>query len=216
MHPCTGYESSLGCGVLSHRVAGSSLQRVSRAMRSAGLGAALSLAAMITAVGCSGDSTADPGAGSGGSTGTGGSGGAGGGPGGGGNVDSSTDCAVRTDVDQYSANMTKKGSNGLMSFLLIQSDPAPPALGDNVWKLKVTGSDGMPLTQGLTITLEMVEHGHASPKTPKITYDPATGTYGLDPVYLSMGGKWTITVSITDPSDSAIVIDKAVFFFCVA
>jgi hypothetical protein len=170
---------------------------------------------MITGVGCSGDSnTATGSGGSGGSTGSGGSGG--GGAGGGGNVDSSTDCAVRTDVDHYVANMTKQGTNGLMSFLLIQSDPAPPVFGNNVWKLKVTDAAGMPVTKGLTVSVFMPEHGHNSPIPPTITYDAATGVYGLDPIYLSMGGKWRVTFSITDPNDSAIVIDKVEFFFCVA
>jgi hypothetical protein len=214
----TRNESGSGCGVLSQRMMAPRI--ASCAARSAGLGALLLLTTVIAGAGCAGDSNSTGTVTGTGASGTGGSNGAGGsgsgGSGGGGNLDASTDCAIRTDVDQYSANMTKKGLNGLMSFLLIQSDPGPPVFGSNVWKLKVTGSDGMPVSSGLTVSVFMPEHGHFSPMAPVITYDASTGVYGLDPIYLSMGGKWRITFSITDPNDSALVIDKVEFFFCVA
>jgi hypothetical protein len=186
-----------------------------RGIRSAGFVAWLLVGSMGFSDSCSGDNS-NAGTGGAGGTGTGTGGSSGSGGSGGGDGDGSVACSARTDVDLYSANMTKKGQNGLMSFLLIQSDPAPPVFGVNVWKLKVTGMDGMPVSKGLTVDVFMPDHGHPSPLTPNIIYDAATGVYGLDPIYLSMSGKWRITFNITDPNDSSVVIDKVEFYFCVA
>ena len=200
----------------------SPVYRVSRAMRAAGIGAILSFTAIL-AVGCSGDSNDGSGAGSGGTgtgAGTAGTGGttsgSGGGSGGGGDLDSSTDCSLRTDIDTYAANMMKKGKNNIMSFLLVQSDPGPPIKGNNAWKIKVTGADGMPVSQGITIRVWMPEHGHDSPSKPTITYDNATGTYGLKPINMSvMGGVWRVSVTMNDNSDPPIPVDLADFNFCI-
>jgi YtkA-like len=216
MHQRTRNESGFECGVLSQRVTGASI--ASRSVRSTGLGALLLLAALVTGAGCSGDSNTATGGGSAGSAtsgGTGGTIGGGGGAGGGGNIDSSTACAVRTDVDLYSANMTKKGVNGLMSFLLIQSEPGPPINGDNSWKIKVTDASNSPITTDLVVEPFMPEHGHPSTKTPKVTYDATTGTFKVEPIYLSMSGKWRVRLKVTDPSDSTLDLDRADFFFCV-
>jgi hypothetical protein len=205
--------SSSGCGVLSHEKTAAPPRRAGR------LGSLLFIGAVGLAAGCSGDSSAATGGSSGGSGGSSAGGTSGGGGSGGGDLDGGDStflCSVRPGVDQYAANMTKKGTKGLMSFLLIQSNPAPPIMGSNAWKLKVTGSDGMPVSQGLVVDVFMPDHGHPSPLSPTVTYDPATGVYGLDPIYLSMVGMWRITFTITDPNDSSLIIDKVEFFFCAA
>ena len=190
-------------------------------MRAAGLGAILSFTAIL-AVGCSGDSNdgapGSGGAGTGGTTaGTGGTTSGSGGTGGGGNLDSSTDCSLLADVDTYTANMMKKGKNGIMSFLLVQSDPGPPIMGNNVFKLKVTGADGMPISKGLTIRVWMPAHIHDSSSRPTIRYDAATGTYELNPIDLSrMGGVWQVYLTVNDDGDPPVPIDQAEFNFCIS
>src|SRR5215212_10265556 len=58
-------------------------------------------------------------------------------------ADASTDGSVvhcQTDprVDMYTANLKKPGLHEVLTFTLIESNPAPPARGTNVMKLKVT------------------------------------------------------------------------------
>ncbi|HMI88387.1 MAG TPA: hypothetical protein VK550_30095 [Polyangiaceae bacterium] len=192
------------------------LRLAMRSARRAAFGVCVVMGTASVAVACSADD-ADPGAG-----GAGGSGGTGAGTGGtggssvGGSTDGSTDCSLRAEVDTYSANMTKRGKNNIMSFLLIQSDPAPPIKGNNVFKLKVTGSDGMPVSKGLALRVWMPEHRHDSPSLPMVTYDAASGSYTLNPIDLSiMPGVWRISPTINDESDPPIPIDTADFNFCI-
>lgn len=179
--------------------------------------AGLALIGALGLAACSdeGNSGTTGGAGTGGATGSAGAGGGGGagGMGGGGDTDSSTRCALRTDIDTYSANMTKKGEKGALSFVLVESNPAPPGRTENVWKVKITGADGMPITTGLAVDVRMPEHGHNSTIPPKFTYDAASGTFIIDPVYLHMTGKWRIRLDIVS-ADSTLV-DGAEFFFCL-
>jgi hypothetical protein len=207
--------SSQGCGVLSQeagsRAAGS---RLARGVRGAAFGAFVLLGLASFAAGCAGDDNSGTGGNTGGAGGSGGSGGAGG-SGGGLDQDSSTSCASRTDVDLYTANMTKKGKMGTHSFLLLQSDPAPPARGDNVWKVKITGPDGTPIGKAVTADISMPEHGHNTPIPPTLTFDAASGVWSINPVHFSMAGKWRIIFTARDPNDTALPLDSAEFNFCV-
>jgi hypothetical protein len=165
-------------------------------------------------VGCGDSNNGTGGGAAAGSAGTGGaSGGGAGGMGGEGDRDGSTGCD-RPDVDKYSANMTKKGINDVMSFVLVQSDPGPPIKGNATVKLKITGADGMPVSSGLVVDVFMPEHNHPSPVSPKITYDAASGTFTLDPVYFFMPGKWRLRFDIVDTTGT--LIDRGEFFFCIS
>jgi len=201
---------SKGCGALSHATDG--LRVTCRAIRSVGLGALLMLAAMTAPAACAGDSNNG---GAGGSSG--GSGGAGGsGVEDGGKSDTSTACAVATGVDTYVANLIKKGKNNVLSFQLVQSDPAPPIEGTNVWKVKVLGSDSMPIANDkLSVDIFMPGHNHNTPIPPIVSYDDGGKTFTINPTHFSMGGTWRITLSVYDPGDDSIPIDSVQFFFCV-
>jgi len=210
------HESLDGCGILSHEAGAETfLRRARRSVRAIGLGPVLLLAALSAPMGCAGDSNSGTGGGSGGTGGATGTGGTGG-VGGGGSVDSSTDCALRTDVDTYVANMMKPGKNKIMSFQLIESKPGPPIKGDNDWKVKVTDAGGMPVSQGLRVRVWMPGHGHDALVSPEISYDAMTSTFGLKPVSLKiMGGVWRITLTVTPPDDPQVAIDIADFDFCI-
>ena len=181
-------------------------------MRAAVVGPMVLLGAAIVAVGCS----EDPSNATGGSGGTGsaGGGGAGGSAGSGIDTDSSTDCSLQKGMDNYTANLTKKGKNGMYSFVLVQSDPGPPVYGRNIWKLKVTDPGGMPLTSGLTADVWMLVHGHPSPSLANITFDAASAAFTINPVHLSMPGPWRTTFFV-NPNDADISLDSVEFFFCV-
>src|SRR5262245_24301296 len=45
-------------------------------------------------------------------------------------------CEGAPNLDTYVANLTKAGKAGL-TFVLVSSDPAPPARGTNTWTLKI-------------------------------------------------------------------------------
>lgn len=205
-------DSTQGCGVLSQgaggRPAGS---RFARGVRGAAFGALVLSAVASFAAGCSSDDNNTTGANTGGAGGSGGSGGSGGG----GDLDSSTSCALQTNVDLYTANMTKPGKFGKLSFLLLQSDPAPPARGDNLWKLKITAANGTPVGQQLTAEISMPSHGHNTPIPPMLSFDAGTGTWTINPVHFSMAGVWRINFVVRDPSDTSIPIDSAEFNFCL-
>jgi hypothetical protein len=219
--PAQNGDSAEGCGVLSQAAAVRTVAaRGARTLRAAMFGALLVASVGTFALGCAGDDNNATGTGSGGSGGAGGSGGGSGGSsgaGGGADEDGSTSCAVATDVDTYSANLMKKGRNGKYTFVLVESDPGPPAKNMNVWKVKVTGPDGMPpdLKQ-LAVEISMPAHKHNSSIPPTVTFDAASGTFTVDPVYLQMGGRWRIFFEVRDPNDPALPLDSVEFFFCVS
>jgi hypothetical protein len=194
-------------GVLSH--VSSRLQVACRVIHAVGIGALFLLAAIGAPAACSDDGNGGTGGGSGGAGGN-------GGVDGGGDPDTSTSCAVATGIDTYVANLTKPGRNGVYSFQLVQSDPAPPAEGTNVWKVKVLGGDGMPIANDkLGVDIFMLGHNHNTPIPPIVAYDGGAKTFAINPVHFSMGGTWRITFRVFDPGDDSIPIDSAEFFFCL-
>jgi hypothetical protein len=132
------------------------------------------------------------------------------------------ECAAEAGVDNYAPGLTKLGTNGELTFTLVSSTPAPPALDDNTFLVQVSGPDGTPLAGELSAVLDMPEHGHTSPKTPVITFDAASGSFSLDPMYFFMVGLWRITLTFEPAAsgaagagDAAGSPDSAVFQFCV-
>jgi len=180
--------------------------------------------AMAFVGGCSSDE--NNGTGTSGSGGVGGStstGGAGGSSGGGssaqdaGNHDGFVSCAPPTSpVDDYHANLVKTGSDGVLTFTLVQSDNAPPIRGINAWQLKITRADKSPVTSNVTAQTEMPFHIHPAGVQPDMTYDAAAGLYQATPMYFFMAGYWMakFTVYEADAGPGAIV-DIGTFFFCI-
>ena len=120
-------------------------------------------------------------------------------------------CENAVGLDTYVANLTKTGKSGL-SFVLMTSDPAPPARGTNNWTLKITDASGASIA-GAKVDVKpfMPLHGHGSSVVPTIS-DSGGGAYALDNLYLFMPGLWTITITATSGNAS----DSAVFTFCIA
>jgi hypothetical protein len=163
------------------------------------------LATSIAALGCSGESTGkttDPIGGSGGGT-----------------VDTDGGAVMCTHdprVDTYTANLQKSGQLHVLTFTLVESNPAPPARGSNVMKLKITDADDMPVTGDLQAKLSMPDHGHPTTVQPVITLDPATSTYTIDPAYLFMPGVWLLEfVSYKGSSDAGAPLDTGSYYFCI-
>jgi len=115
--------------------------------------------------------------------------------------------------DTYAPNLTKTGKSGLFKFVLVSAKPAPPALNDNSWVLKVLDAKGNPLPGPsiVSVTPFMPDHGHGTSAVPMATPD-ADGSFTLSPLYLYMAGLWQITIVAKSGSQE----DSAVFSFCIA
>src|SRR2546427_12230348 len=83
-------------------------------------------------------------------------------------------CQNDPRVLTYAPNVTVPSASGGMRDAPVQSDPAPPAKGNDTWKLKVTTAapgQGMPGLHLKNQTL-MPDHGPGPPRPPPITHDP--------------------------------------------
>lgn len=120
-----------------------------------------------------------------------------------------------TDGDRYEPGLVKIGSAGLFDFTLVSSTPAPPALDDNRFVVRVSDAEGNAVGGDLRVALDMPEHGHPSPKQPDIRFDAETGTFLLDPMRLFMVGLWRITFDFESAGSDPPLADSAVFEFCI-
>ena len=197
-----------GSGVLPQSAEGNETTAASVAMRRVTIVAGLILSTTL-AVGCSGDTHSNTGTGSGGAGGSSSQDAAG--------QDGLVTCARPNDpVDTYLPNMSKPGSNGVMTFTLVQSDHAPPIRDKNIWKLKIAKADQSPITGDVVPLVKMPLHTHPAGEQPKITYDASAGVYVADPVYFFMAGYWSAQFTVYEgPASNAEVVDRSAFYFCV-
>jgi YtkA-like protein len=121
-------------------------------------------------------------------------------------------CANDPRADTYGANMSKVGSAKALTFVLVSASPAPPAINDNTWTLKVLDASGNPLPNATFSAIKtwMPDHGHGAPETPMATAN-ADGTYTVQPLDLFMNGLWQITFT----AQAGAVSDSATFSFCI-
>src|SRR5262252_9392073 len=69
----------------------------------------------------------------------------------------------------YTANMQLQGVGNLLTFVLEQSDPAPPIKGTNTWKLKVVDGANQAVTgASLMVVPFMPDHGHGTSVVPAV------------------------------------------------
>lgn len=119
-------------------------------------------------------------------------------------------CTLDRRVDTFAANISKTSPPGTAKITIVSSDPAPPAKGNNSWKLRVTNEAGEPISNAaLTLKLFMPDHGHGTSVKPVVTPEP-DGIYDVTPLDLFMAGVWRITVSTTAAAEDAVD-----FFFCI-
>jgi len=121
-------------------------------------------------------------------------------------------CQNDSRVMTYTPNMSVMSANGTLKFVLVRSDPPPPAKGNDTWTIRINDASGAPVSH-LTLSAVpfMPDHGHGTSVTAQVTSN-GDGTYTVTPLYLFMPGVWRITlttVADAGPSDSAI------FYFCV-
>jgi hypothetical protein len=122
------------------------------------------------------------------------------------------DCTHDPRVAQYAPNMSVTSASGALDFILVDSNPAPPASETNVWTMRITNSAGVSQPGvAATVLPFMPDMGHGTSITPSMAAN-ADGTYTVQPLYLFMAGVWTVTFTTVPASGPS---DSAVFFFCV-
>jgi hypothetical protein len=123
--------------------------------------------------------------------------------------DEPVNCQTDSRVMTYAPNVTATAASG-MKYVLVQSDPAPPARGTDTWNLRVTDAAGTAQPSlSLQIKTLMPDHGHGSSVTPTIS-NQGSGNYQVQNLFLFMPGVWKITFApATAPTDTAD------FWFCV-
>jgi hypothetical protein len=142
------------------------------------------------------------------------------------------DAAITCDGDPraeaFTPNLTKKGENGALSFVIAGSFYAgetatagkdePPAVANNEWVLKVLDATGQPVTDAL-VTFPPQPPNASNPWMPDHTHGalPAKavnnkdGTYTISPLYFFMGGIWSTYIN----AQAGSVTDHATFTVCV-
>ncbi len=122
------------------------------------------------------------------------------------------DCAKDSRILTYAPNISVKSATGALNFSLIDSNPAPPASGTNVWSMRITNTSGVSqLNVAADVVPFMPDMGHGTSVTPEMTAN-ADGTYTVQPLYLFMAGVWTVTFTTVLQSGQS---DSAVFYFCI-
>jgi len=119
------------------------------------------------------------------------------------------DCSTDSRVMTYQPGMSIASNNKTLTFTLVQSNPGPPAKGNDTWTIKVTDASSQPQPSlNLSVLPFMPDHGHGTSVNASITNNH-DGTYTVTPLYFFMPGVWRITFTSASPADSAV------FFFCV-
>ncbi len=137
------------------------------------------------------------------------------------------DCSKETRATPYAPGTVEMSTQ--LSVTLVDNRPGaadtnnPPGTwvkGSNTWEIQVRTLAGQAI-DGLTIQAvpKMPDHGHGTSITP-LTTDEGAGAYLISPLYLYMGGYWTITLNIRPPASdggasSALTSDSVVFNVCI-
>ena len=126
-------------------------------------------------------------------------------------------CAHDPRVQDFSDGLTHQGDSGKLSFVIVASNYAPPAVATNKWTLKVVDASGQAMNDA-TLTFPKGQHpadpwmpDHSHGALPAAAVNNMDGTYTVTPLYFFMGGVWSLKVDATAGS----VTDSTTFTFCV-
>ncbi|MFO0634238.1 MAG: FixH family protein [Nannocystaceae bacterium] len=120
-------------------------------------------------------------------------------------------CADETRDDDYALGLAKAGARMTVTF--VDAMPAPPARGDNTWRVAITDVAGAPLS-GLQLAVDpyMPDHQHGTSIATHVDEADTPGHYVLAPVNLFMPGLWEVTIAASGLQGGD---DAVVFRFCV-
>lgn len=115
--------------------------------------------------------------------------------------------------DTYTAGIEKTGAGGLVRVSILDAQPAPPAKGTNVLRIRLADAAGSPIAPPtIGLTPRMPDHGHGSAVTPKFTPTGTTGEYDVTDLYLAMPGLWELVFDIATTEGAT---DTVTFAFCI-
>jgi len=132
--------------------------------------------------------------------------------------DGSIGCTSDPRGEDFMLNLTHKGDNGMLSFVIVGANDIPPAVDNNTWTVKILDASGQPVNDAV---LSFPDNGHpADPWMPDHSHGalPAKavnnkdGTYTIAPLYFFMGGIWSTFIQATVGS---VPVDSTTFTFCV-
>ena len=135
-------------------------------------------------------------------------------------LEGTVSCEQDPRLDAY-ADLDKSGDLGVLSFRLAEVQPSPPAKGNNTFRLQITDAGGVPMNGDLRVDLKMPDHGHGTSVKPRISFDPATQQYTVEPLYLFMPGVWRIQLeeyagtAAEGTAAGATPLDRTALFFCI-
>ncbi len=126
-------------------------------------------------------------------------------------IDEPVNCALETRDDDFTIGLVKNGDAAVLSFTLVDMQPAPPAREDNAWVIRVNQlASGVlgPTVDGADMTASpyMPDHGHVSGKAVIIEPTGTAGEYELTPINFKMPGLWETTLDVTSPAGDDIVV----------
>jgi hypothetical protein len=111
----------------------------------------------------------------------------------------------------YAPGLSVTSTSGSRKYVLLSSNPSPPARGTDTWTIRITDAAGT-AQPGLSVSVLpfMPDHGHGTSVNASVTAN-ADGTYKVDPLYFFMPGVWRITFAV--PPNQ--LNDVGEFFFCI-
>ena len=112
----------------------------------------------------------------------------------------------------YTPNMQQAGASAVFTFVLVSSDPAPPANDTNTWVLQVLDASGQPVKDATFPSLKITMPTMTHDTTPAQVTNNGDGTYTFTPLYFFMAGLWQVAIAAQSGSQK----DTTSFFFCVA
>jgi hypothetical protein len=111
----------------------------------------------------------------------------------------------------YAPGLSVTSTSGSRKYVLLSSNPSPPARGTDTWTIRITDAAGT-AQPGLSVSVLpfMPDHGHGTSVNASVTAN-TDGTYKVDPLYFFMPGVWRITFAV--PPNQ--LNDVGEFFFCI-
>lgn len=126
--------------------------------------------------------------------------------------DEPIDCSKETRADNIVSGLQKTGTQGVLTFRLMGTTPAPPKRPDNMWIVHVE-KDGAPVDgAAFGVKLYMPDHDHGTGVKPIITAAGTAGDYKVDQLNLWMPGLWEVTFDATPAGGTK---DLATFRACI-
>ncbi len=127
----------------------------------------------------------------------------------------SVSCVADPRVEDVEArSLEKSGDLGVLDFVVLGTEPFPPAKGDNTFRVQIRDEQGELVDGPLLVDAKMPDHGHGARVAPEVTFDPDAREYVISPLNFFMPGVWEIDLQCPS-EDSDAMIDSVQFFFCV-